>query len=172
MNNLLKHTFFLILGTILCLTLTVEGFGQQLSDSELLENVDPDELQNVITSYKGEKAVLVNVWATWCGPCKEEFPHIVELQKKYPDQLQVIFVSTDFSREPALKFLRNHHVDWTTYYSTVQGASFITSLSDSWTGAMPFTLILDAQGNRVASWENSADFDKFESHVKQAIHTE
>jgi thiol-disulfide isomerase/thioredoxin len=41
------------------------------------------------------KVTLVNYWATWCGPCRQEIPHLVELQDRYGDQLQVIGVSTD-----------------------------------------------------------------------------
>ena len=41
------------------------------------------------------KVALVNFWATWCGPCREEIPHLIQLQERYPDHLQVIGVSTD-----------------------------------------------------------------------------
>jgi len=138
----------------------------------LLKDVTVEQLQEIISSYKGKKAVLVNIWATWCGPCVEEFPDIVKLQKDYADKLRVIFVSTDFNREAALEFLEKQEVDWTTYFSKDTGEDFINSLSDKWTGAMPFTKILDINGNLVASWESSAEFKKFEKHVKQAINNE
>src|SRR5215831_3886047 len=41
------------------------------------------------------KIVLLNFWATWCGPCRAEIPDLVELQKKYKDQLQIIALATD-----------------------------------------------------------------------------
>lgn len=41
------------------------------------------------------KVALVNFWATWCGPCREEIPHLIQLQERYPDHLQVIGISTD-----------------------------------------------------------------------------
>jgi thiol-disulfide isomerase/thioredoxin len=41
------------------------------------------------------KVTLVNFWATWCGPCRAEIPDLIKLQDRYPDQLQIIGVSTD-----------------------------------------------------------------------------
>lgn len=143
--------------------------AQDLSDDELLKEVDIGELQQVVDRYQGDKAVLINMWATWCGPCVEEFPHIVKLQHRYPEELQVVFVSADFKRGPALDFLREQGVDWTTYFKTGNDQVFINSLSDTWTGAMPFTKIVDKHGDLVTSWENKADFDTFETYVIEAI---
>src|SRR5690625_1820709 len=63
------------------------------SDPEpMLKDASGEEVQKIIDSYREEKAVLVNVWATWCAPCIEEFPYIVELQRTYPEILKVIFI--------------------------------------------------------------------------------
>jgi thiol-disulfide isomerase/thioredoxin len=142
-----------------------------LSDGKLLKDVTGSELQQIIDSYQGEKAVLVNVWATWCAPCVEEFPDIVKLQRAYPEQLKVIFVSADFkdSRGKAIGFLREQNVDWTTYFKTGKDQEFIASLSDEWTGAMPFTKVIGRDGTVVASWEQGAEYSKFEDNVKTAI---
>ena len=52
-----------------------------------------------LDSFKG-KVILLNFWATWCGPCKAEIPSLVELQEKYPDDLVVLGFSVD---DPAEK---------------------------------------------------------------------
>lgn len=142
-----------------------------LSDSELLKNVTADELASIINSYQGEKAVLINVWATWCAPCVEEFPEIVKLQRAYPEQLKVIFISADFddSRDKALAFLKEQNVDWTTYFKTGKDQQFIEALSEEWTGALPFSKVVGIDGEVVASWEQAADYSKFERYVKTAI---
>ncbi len=144
---------------------------EKIADDELLKNADGEELQRIIDSYEGEKAVLVNVWATWCAPCIEEFPQIVKLQRKYPDRLQVVFVSGDFSdaRDRALEFLRKQEVDWTTYFKDDQDQAFIEALSPDWSGALPFTKVVSMKGEVVASWEDKAEFSTFEQYVKQAI---
>lgn len=49
------------------------------------------------------KVVLLNFWATWCGPCRMEVPDIVELQKKYPDRLEVIGLVVDDADEDAVR---------------------------------------------------------------------
>src|SRR6056297_942500 len=90
----------LVLGIMAVTTAAFSTGYHQPSDpaatDTLLKDVTGSELQEIIESYEGEKAVLVNVWATWCAPCIEEFPEIVKLQRNYPDQLKVIFVSGDF----------------------------------------------------------------------------
>ena len=146
-----------------------QAMAQQQTGQQLLKDIDGSELQQVIESYEGQKAVLLNMWATWCGPCIEEFPHIVKLQRKYEDRLQVIFVSADFKRQSAIDFLNKHNVNWTTYFKTGDDQKFIESVSEKWTGAMPFTMILDQEGNLVESWEDKADFSTFESNIKKAL---
>lgn len=142
-----------------------------IADDSLLTDVTAEELQTIIDSYKGKKAVLINIWATWCAPCVEEFPEIVKLQRAYSDQLKVIFVSADFeeSRDKALSFLKEQNVDWTTYFKKGKDQQFIESLSDEWTGALPFSKVIGRDGNVVASWEQAADYSKFERHIKTAI---
>lgn len=146
------------------------GFAQS-TDTSLLKDIGGEELNQIVKSYEGDKAVLLNVWATWCAPCIEEFPEIVKIQRKYDEELQVIFISADFpdSRQRALEFLQKQQVDWTTYFKTGKDQDFIEAISEEWTGALPFTKIIDKEGRVVASWENSASFSKFDKHVKQAL---
>lgn len=172
MGKRTSYSIFLsIAGMIFLITAAVPvDWNSDVSDP-LLENITAEELQQIIKAEKGEKAVLVNVWATWCAPCIEEFPEIVKLQRNYPDQLKVIFISADFSdsRDQAVDFLEKQEVDWTTYFKTGTDQEFIAALSEEWTGALPFTKVIDIEGNVVDSWEQSADYEKFERHVKMAI---
>jgi len=136
-----------------------------------LVNVTADEIQSLINRYKGKKAILINIWATWCGPCVEEFPHIVTLGEKYSDRLKVIFISADFAedRQRAIQFLKEQGVSYTTYFKSGKDQPFIEALSDEWSGALPFTKLLAKDGTKVVSWENSADFDTFEKNILKTI---
>lgn len=167
---------FILSLVVIAMTSLTYGFPPESTintapDDSLLKDVTPTELQQIVESYKGEKAVLVNIWATWCAPCIEEFPHIVDLQRKYSDELKVVFVSADFpdNRDRALKFLKEQNVDWTTYFKTGKDQPFIEALSEKWSGALPFTKILSKDGSVVSSWEQGADYERFERNVKNAI---
>ncbi len=72
---------------------------------------DLDGKQVELASFKG-KVVLLNFWATWCGPCKAEIPGFVELQEKYRDQLTIIGYSVDDTPELAKKYAAQYKMNY------------------------------------------------------------
>lgn len=60
-----------------------------------------------------DKVVILNIWATWCPPCRAEMPELDELQKKYPDKLKVLAIS-DETDEKIRQFLSTHPFGFTT----------------------------------------------------------
>lgn len=139
--------------------------------NQVLVDASAEEIVSKIKSYKGEKPVLVNLWATWCVPCIEEFPHIMEMKKKYGDEFELIFVSGDFpeAKEEAKTFLRSQDVDFTTYFKVGNDNEFITTLSDTWSGALPFTVIYDKNGNISTEWEGKAELETFETELLKVL---
>ncbi|HVM74463.1 MAG TPA: TlpA disulfide reductase family protein [Candidatus Saccharimonadales bacterium] len=63
---------------------------------------DLDGKEVTVDAYKG-KVVLLNFWATWCGPCRAEIPSLIELQKKYKDQMQILGMNVDDDDETQVR---------------------------------------------------------------------
>lgn len=121
---------------------------------------------------EGARAVLVNVWATWCMPCREEFPHLLRLRREYgPRGLRVILVSGDFDSEmPAVvRFLEEQGVDFPTYIKSGKDMEFIDALEPRWSGALPATFIYDARGSLRHFWEHKASYATFEQRVLEVL---
>lgn len=152
--------------------LTVVLFGcSQPNENNILVDTSATQLVSQIESHKGEKPVLVNFWATWCIPCIEEFPYIMKLKEQYNDEFELIFVSGDFeeAKEEAKEFLKEQNVNFTTYYKTGKDNEFIQTVSDSWSGALPYTVIYSKDGSISAEWEGKAEYEKFEHELLKVI---
>lgn len=156
-------SFFLILALL--------GTSFSLAGDQILVDATAEEILDKVAQHKGEKPVLVNFWATWCAPCIEEFPHILQLREKYKEKFALIFVSGDFeeAREEAEAFLKKQGVDFETYFKVGKDNEFISTISNEWTGALPFTIVYNKAGEVSASWEGKAEFETFESELLNVI---
>jgi thiol-disulfide isomerase/thioredoxin len=95
-------------------------------------------------SLKG-KVVLINFWATWCGPCVVEIPDLVKLQAKYRDQLVVIGVSEDENGEALVrKFAADKKINYPLVMSTPELQALFPGVV-----ALPTTFALDRNGKMV-----------------------
>ncbi len=141
------------------------------TDTTQLVPVTPAELATVVKST-GAKATLVNVWASWCQPCREEFPDLVKLQRAYASRgFQLIFVSADFTDDlPAARtYLSQQGVDWRTYWKTGDDMQFIDSLDARWSGALPGSFLYDSGGRLIRFWEGKADYATLEERVLSVL---
>jgi len=152
--------------------------------SPLISKPAPDfTLQNLsgqkvsLSSYKG-KAVLVNFWATWCGPCKLETPWIVELRKQYaPQGFEVLGIDTEgddladndkaaWAKDKAAvqKFVSDEHMD---YPVLLNG----DSLSKPYGGldSMPTSFYVDRAGQVVAVQMGITSKDDMEANIRKAL---
>ncbi len=96
------------------------------------QTVDLDKLRGRI--------VVLNLWATWCAPCVEELPSLLELQRRMP-QLAVVGVSTDQDEDVYRHFLVQHHVDLLTVRDADQRVNALYG-----TVQIPETYIIDRNG--------------------------
>ena len=120
----------------------------------------------------GHSATLVNVWATWCGPCREEFPDVLKVAKELkPRGVRLVLVSVDF-REMEIelrRFLSDQGVDFATYLREGKDEAFIDALSPDWSGAIPASFVYDSSGKLVRFWEGKASYAEIKSRVLEAL---
>ena len=118
------------------------------------------------------KVVVVNVWATWCIPCREEFPDLLRLRRDYQDRgVMLLLVSGDFAGErgQAAAFLSEQGVDFPTYIKTGDDMQFINTFDPKWSGALPATFIYDGQGRLRHALLGKSSYAQFEAKVLDVL---
>ena len=122
----------------------------------------------------GKAAALVNVWASWCGPCREEFPDLLHVAKELaPRGLRVILVSVDNPGDESetTDFLTSQGVNFPTYRRVGKDEDFVDGLERQWSGAIPATFLYDANGKLVRFWEGKASYPVIKKRALEALGT-
>lgn len=127
-------------------------------------------LENIKQSSK--PITLVNIWATWCAPCREEFPHLLKLRGEYKDKgFHLALVSADAPSEQnkVILFLNEQGVDFATYIKSQGDMKFIETLYPEWSGALPASLIYDSQGNLIKFWQGAATYEDLKANIEKSL---
>jgi thiol-disulfide isomerase/thioredoxin len=147
-----------------------ESYAQ--SSKITVEKLDKGKIQNIIKEREG-KPLFVNIWATWCVPCREEFPDLIKLAGKYKGKVDFVGISVDYDDEIETKinpFLKNFKVNFPQYVNAFENAEQLINFFDKdWNGAIPATFIFDKYGKKVISIFGKEDFKTFESKILQVI---
>jgi len=120
----------------------------------------------------GAGAVLVNVWATWCAPCREEFPDLLHVARELgPKGFKLVLVSVDFPGDEATTrtFLSSQGVDFPTFVRTGKDETFVDELEPKWSGAIPASFLYDAKGKLVRFWEGKASYPVIKKRALEAL---
>lgn len=114
-----------------------------------------------ILANKTEKYRLVNLWATWCGPCVIEFPEFITMQRMYGARdFEFVSISTDGikKKEKVLDFLKNKGAATKNIlYSAEDKYQLIESVNKNWSGALPYTMLIAPGGEIVYTHEGIID---------------
>jgi len=138
-----------------------------------VRNPDPapdfklDDLTGRPLSLAGShgKVILLNFWATWCGPCREEIPDLIALQKRYKDRLQIIGISVDDDDPDVVKKV----VDQTGINYPVALASPEVRMAYGGIVALPTSFVLDSEGRVVQKHEGLRDPMLYEVEVRALL---
>lgn len=96
--------------------------------------------------------VLVNFYATWCGPCRKEMPSLVALQNDPASEVEVIFISIDEAGdiEKALPgFLTEMGVNFKTWFRATEADAFVRGIYAVWDGRIPLSLLYSNKGQLI-----------------------
>jgi cytochrome c biogenesis protein CcmG/thiol:disulfide interchange protein DsbE len=117
-----------------------------------------------LSDYRG-KLVLLNFWATWCPPCREEMPLFSKWQREHKAKgLQVIGVSMDDDAASVKEFLAEYPVT----YPVVMGDVKLAEVYGGVLG-LPLSYLIDKQGRIVARYQGEADLAKMEAKIKDLL---
>ncbi|MCH8033914.1 MAG: TlpA family protein disulfide reductase [Bacteroidetes bacterium] len=159
----------------LILFFSINNYGQ--TDQTIQENLEVseitiDELNDMIKNREG-RVLLINIWATWCVPCKEEFPDLIKISDKYGKQIELIGISIDYPDEveskiiPFLNKLKPNFINYVNVENDIE--RFINNLNPDWSGAIPATFFYDLEGKQFLFYEGKMSFKEIENEALKKI---
>jgi thiol-disulfide isomerase/thioredoxin len=137
-----------------------------------VEPINEAGFRDLVQNRNG-KILLLNFWATWCIPCREEFPDLVKIANKYQgENMEVVGISADFPDEIESKvkpFLKSQNANFKNYVKNVEDdEALINSMNPDWSGALPATFIYDVNGVLRQSHFGQNDFNGFRKMIEVA----
>jgi len=136
------------------------------------EIIDAQGYQKLIQEYRG-KPLLVTFWATWCEPCRDEYPMLNELAKQYsPQGLKVIGVSMDDDGDLILmrRFLSRYKPVFRNYRKKAgEAAPFTQAVFPAWNGSLPATFFYDKDGRLAGHRFGEGPRDAYEATIRTLL---
>jgi thiol-disulfide isomerase/thioredoxin len=142
-------------------------------ETSAVSATDGRSLKKAIEAHKG-KVVVVNLWATWCAPCVDEFPDLVKLHVDYREKgLVVIAVSVDEPEDMSkvVSFISGQKAEFPVYVRAKGSVdAFINPLDRGWSGIVPTTYVFDKNGKRVGKpIAGKRTYEQFQTAVEPLL---
>jgi len=128
---------------------------------------DINNSEKIISSSKN-KVLLLNFWATWCAPCIKEIPELVELKKKFKNNVEVYFLSVDFNvKKTVPKFLKKNKLENLLIFNDEK----LKVSSKFGVKVMPTTVIINKDFEEVAQVKGYVDWlsTEYISYIKELL---
>ncbi len=124
--------------------------------------IDVPGVQALLKNEDSKKLRLINVWATWCGPCVLEYPEFVTIQRMYGARdFEFVSISADKpeQQQKVLDFLKKKNSATTNYlFSSSDKYALIEAADPNWNGALPYTILVEPGGKVVWQHQGEVDF--------------
>ena len=124
-----------------------------------VDSINEDGVKALMKN-SSDKLRLINVWATWCGPCTKEFPDFIDMYRMYRDRdFEFISISADEpdKRANVLKFLQKQQASCKNYHFGDDKYKMIEAIDSTWQGALPYTILVEPGGKIVYRKEGAID---------------
>jgi cytochrome c biogenesis protein CcmG/thiol:disulfide interchange protein DsbE len=164
---------FIITSLFLCFVALSSSAQEQQPVIRFVRNPDPAP-DFKLTGIDGKpvsladthgKVVLVNFWATWCGPCRAEIPVLIALQEKYKDHLQILGLVVDDDDQDAIQeFTKKFGINYPVAVATNEIRFQYGGIP-----ALPTSFVLDSEGRIVQKHEGLRDPILYETEVRSLI---
>jgi thiol-disulfide isomerase/thioredoxin len=135
-------------------------------------NADINSIKEIMANKSG-KYRLINMWATWCGPCVIEFPEFVTMQRMYGARdFEFISINTDGlkKKDKVLEFLKEKNAATKNYiYTSDDKYPLIEAVDKNWPGALPYTVLVAPGGEIVYSHQGVIDVLELKKEIMKKI---
>src|ERR1700756_3995392 len=134
--------------------------------------IDAQGYTKIVQQHRG-KPLLMTFWATWCEPCRDEYPMLNELAKQYgPKGLQVVGVNFDDEGDLILmrRFIARYKPIFPNYRKKHgDEAGFTQAVWPQWNGALPASFLYDKDGNQVGRVLGAGSRETYENAIRQLL---
>ena len=133
-----------------------------------IDTISDTGIRDLVQNHS-DKLMLINVWATWCGPCVTEFPEFISMNRMYRKRdFEFISISADElgKKDKALQYLQKQQASTKNYiFSGDSKYKLIEAIDPKWPGALPYTMLVEPGGKIVYAKEGIID----PAELKKAI---